>query len=232
MKIFFSKISLLPFFIFLFQFGNTNPLLGQVDDGMLIFQVDGNRYKRSNFNKQAKLINYQIIEVGKVKKEGEKIETKMTVITYEPDGTLRDASQTNLVCSPESKQVLMGVFPFAGKKSKRSLVVDMEDGAIMYPSGWRQLSKLNDFNFSLNFKDGVVGFFGTKSNISITNRKVMPLENSFRVSGEMSIRAYVIGIKVTSIEYKYFEEIDMEKGIIKQKFTDKIGDYFTIEILK
>lgn len=228
----FFKIVITILTIMVFQLVTINSLFAQDDEGMVIFQVDGNRYMRKNFDKSGKLKNYQTIEVGKIKKEVKKLETKMTVITYEPDGTLKDASQSNLVCTPETKQVLMGIFPFAGGKSKQSLVVKMDDGAIMYPTNWRQFSELKDFNFSLNFSGGAAGFFGTKSNVSITNRKVMKLKNIFGVSGKLSMKAYVLGIRVSKIEYDYYEEIDLEKGIISQKYIEKNGDYFTIEILE
>ncbi len=228
----FLKITSLISIIIVFQLATINPLLAQNDDGMLIFQVDGNRYLRKNFDKNGELKNYQMIEVGKVNADNKKLETKMTVITYKPDGTLKDAVQSNLVCTPETKQVLMGIFPFAGGKSKNSLVVKMDDEAIMYPAHWRQLSELKDFNFSLNFSGGAAGFFGTKSNVSISNRKVMKLKNIFGVSGKLSMKAYVLGIRVAKIEYDFYEEIDEKKGIVSQRFTENNGDYFTTEIVK
>jgi uncharacterized protein DUF3108 len=227
---FFKIAGIISMFI-VFQLLTINLLSAQDVDGMLIFQVDGNRYMRKNFDKNGKLKNYQTIEVGKTKAEGDKIEAKMTVITYEVDGTLKDASQSNLVCNPKTKQVLMGIFPFAGGKSKKSLVVEMDDGEIMYPSNWRQFSELKDFNFSLNFSGGAAGFFGTKSDVSISNRKVMKLKDIFGVSGKLTMKAYVLGIRIAKIEYDFYEEIDVEKGIISQKFTEKDGDYFTTEII-
>ena len=218
--------------IFIFCLGISLPLVGQSEDGMLIFQVDGNRYMRKNFSKENELLSYQTIEIDTARSINGKIETKMTVITYEKDGTLKGAAQTNLLCTPESRQVLMGVFPFAGKKSKRSMVVKMDNGAILYPKGWKKLKQLDDFIFSLDFKGGAVGFFGTKSKISIANRKVMVLENTFGVSGKISIKAYVLRVKVSTIKYNFFEEIDLQRGIIRQKFTEGNGDYFTVEIIE
>lgn len=219
-------------FLVIVQLNIISVCKAQVIDGMLIFQVDENRYIRKNYDGNKNLKNYQTIEIGKTEVSDNRIETKMTVITYEADGTLKDASQTSLVCTPESQQVLMGIFPFAGEKSKRSLVVKMEDGAILYPTGWRELTELKDFNFNLNFEGGAAGFFGTKSDISITDRKVMPLKDVFGVSGKMTLKAYIFGIKISTIQYDFFEKIDKEKGIISQKFTEANGDFFTIEIEK
>lgn len=223
------KASQVAAFLLIFLFGISS-LPGQTGEGMLIFQVDGNRYVRKNFKRNDNLITYQTLEIGKIKAFDEKIETKLTVITYFPDGTLKEASQTNLVCTPESKQVLMGIFPFAGTKTKNSLEVEMDDNAILYPSGWRQLSELKDFNFHLNLKGGAIGFLGAKSTVSISNRKVKPLKKTFGVSGKVIIKAYALGIRISTIKYDFFEEIDAEKGIVKQKFTEQNGDYFTVEI--
>ena len=228
----FRKIISLVSIVIFFHSAIINSLSAQDDEGMLIYQLDGNRYMRKNFDKSGKLESYQTIEVGKIKIEAERIESKMTVTTYKPDGTLKDAEQSNIVCTPEDKQVLMGIFPFAGGKSKKSLVVKMDDGSIMYPTNWRQLTELKDFNFSLNFSGGAAGFFGTKGNVSITNRKVMKLKNIFGVSGKLSMKAFVLGIRVSNIEYIYYEEIDEEEGIVFQKFTEKNGNYFTTEVIK
>jgi hypothetical protein len=108
----------------------------------------------------------------------------------------------------------------------------MVEGAILYPTGWRKLAELKDFHFNLNFEGGAAGFFGTKSEISIMNRKVMPLDDSFGVSGILTIKAYIFGIKISTIKYDFFEKIDEEKGIISQQFTEENGNYFTIEIEK
>lgn len=228
----FSNIKIIGILISIFCLGISSPLLGQSEDGMLIFQVDGNRYMRKNFNKENELLSYQTIEIDTARSIDGKIETKMTVVTYEKDGTLKGTSQTNLVCSPDSRQVLMGVFPFAGNKSKTSMIVKMSDNTILYPTDWKRKSALKNFNFSLDFKGGAVGFFGTKSTVSIANRKVMFLEKTFGVSGNITIKAYVLGIKVSTIKYDYFEEIDIEKGIVRQKFTEDNGEYFTVEIIE
>ena len=125
----------------------------------------------------------------------------MKVITYQKDGNIKRASQTNLICTPDIRQVLMGVFPFAGNKSKTSMIVKMEDSAVLYPTDWKGLKTLKDFNFSLDFQGGTVGFFGTKSSVSMTDRKVMPLEKTFGVSGKITIKAFVLGIKVSTFKY-------------------------------
>ena len=223
------KIFLFKFLI-LFYLGFAGTGTAQENDGMLIFQVDGNKYIRKNFDKDGELKNYQTIEIGQLNKTGDNYETKMTTITYDADSTLKDASQTSLVCTPASRQVLMGIFPFAGGKSNKSLIVKMDEDAIMYPLDWRNFSTLKDFNFSLNFSGGAAGFFGTKSKVSITNRRVMPSKNLFGVSGKLALKAYVMGLKIATINYDFYEEIDEESGIIKQKFTEESGAYFTIEL--
>lgn len=228
----FFKIVIATSLLIVANFLSISFCAAQVDDGMLIFQVDGNSYVRKNFDKNGKLKNYQTIEVGKINETKEKVESKMIVITYAADGTLKDASQTTLVCTPEARQVLMGIFPFAGEKSKKSLVVKMNENAIMYPSGWRLLSELKDFNFNLNFSGGAAGFFGTKSDVSINNRKVMRSGNLFGVTGKLTMKAYVFGIKISTIKYDFYEEIDEQKGIIRQKFTEESGEYFTTELME
>ena len=55
---------------------------------------------------------------------------------------------------------------------------------------------------------------------------------TYVVSGKMTLKAYVLGIKISTIEYNYFEDIKNGTGIVRQKFTEDNGNYFTIEIKK
>lgn len=66
----------------------------QDDEDMLIFQIDGNQYYRKNYDKNNKLISYQSIEVGSLKTSSEKVQTKLTVITYDANDNMKGSSQT------------------------------------------------------------------------------------------------------------------------------------------
>ena len=222
-------------FFILISFIGLFPSTGftQEDEGMLISHIDGNRYIRKDFDKSGKLKSYQAIEVGSLNKIDDKIEAKLTVITYDVNGNMKGASQTVISCDPEAKEVMMGIFPFAGGAVNKSLKVELPEGRDLYPDGWRKETDLGDFNFKLSFEGGAAGFFGTESRVAFTDRKVTePGEGIFRVSGKMTFKAYVLGIKISTIEYNYFEDIKNGPGIIRQKFTESNGNYFTIEIKK
>ena len=212
-----------------------SPLLcfTQSDEGMLISQIDGNRYVRKNFDENGKLKSYQSIEVGSLSTGVEKIEAKLTVITYDENDNMKGASQTIINCDPAASQVMMAIFPFSGGAANKSLKIELPENEKLYPEGWRGRNALEDFTFRLEFEGGAAGFFGTQSRVSFTERKVIPVEDGlFRISGKMALKAYVLGIKVSAFEYRYFEDIKMGTGIVRQKFTEDNGNYFTIEIKK
>ena len=48
----------------------------------------------------------------------------------------------------------------------------------------------------------------------------------------MTLAAYIMGVRVSTIEYRYFEDLDQEAGIVYQKFTEENGNYFTIRIIR
>ena len=224
-----NRLTLLACVIFFF------PLLcfTQSNEGMLISQIDGNRYVRKNFDESGKLRSYQSIEVGNLSTSVEKNEAKLTVITYDENDNMKGASQTVINCDPAASEVMMGIFPFAGGATNKSLKVELPKGGKLYPDGWRDRNALGNFTFRLEFEGGAAGFFGTQSQVSFTNRKVTQPEKSlFRISGKMALKAYVLGIKISTVEYNYFEEIENETGIVYQKFTEDNGNYFTIEIKK
>ena len=203
----------------------------QTESGMLISQLDGNRYERKNFDQDGKLISYQSIEVGSLTRSAEKVEAKLTVLTYDENNDLKAASQTVISCDPEAGEVIMGIFPFAGGATNKSLKIEPEDNNQLYPEGWREQNTLRDFTFNLDFKGGAAGFFGTRSKVSFTERSVKKSsEDTYRISGKMTLVAYVIGIRISTSEYRYFEDIDPKAGIVYQKFTEKNGNYFTIKI--
>lgn len=203
----------------------------QKDESMLITQIDGNRYTRKNYDKKGKLKNYQSIEVGSLKTSAGIMEVKMTVITYSEKNNMKSASQTVIRCDPKAGEVLMGIFPFAGGANNRSLKVELAKKVKLYPQGWRGKTVLEDFSFDLKFEGGAAGFFGTESKVSLTDRKVSKVNDDlYGISGKMTLKAYVFGIKISTIYYNYFEEIRTGTGIVRQKITETNGNYFTIEL--
>lgn len=206
-------------------------VLSQNGDGMLIYKIDGNQYFRKNYDKNDELKSYQSIEVGSLTTSSEKLETKLTVITYDKNGNMKGASQTVISCNPDIGEVMMGIFPFAGGATNKSLKIEASKNNSLYPKSWRNKNALDDFLFALKFKGGAAGFFGTKSQVLFSNRNVNRLEeNIFRITGRLTLKAYILGIKISNVEYEYFEDIKETKGIIRQRFTEKNGNYFTIEL--
>ncbi len=205
----------------------------QSDEGMLISQIDSNRYYRKNFDGNDKLISYQSIEVGSLKKDDQKIEAKLTVVTYDADDNMKGASQTVITCDPEASEVMMGIFPFAGGATNKSLKIELPKSGALYPAGWREKEVLGDYTFQMKFEGGAAGFFGTESSVEFSDRKVSQQGNGvFRISGEMTLKAYVLGIRISTINYDYSEDFEKEAGIVWQKFTEGNGNYFTVEIRK
>ena len=205
----------------------------QNEEGMLIFQIDGNRYYRKNYDGNNKLTSYQSIEVGSLKTSAEKVEAKLTVITYDANNNMKGASQTVITCDPAASEVMMGIFPFAGGATNKSLKIELPKSGKLYPLEWRKKAALEDYTFQLNFEGGAAGFFGTESSVSFTGRRVsQPSEGIFRIAGKMTLKAYVLGIKISTIKYDYSEDFEKDVGIVRQKFTEGNGNYFTVEIRK
>jgi len=205
----------------------------QDDEGMLIFQIDGNRYYQKNYDGNNKLKSYQSIEVGSLKTSAEKVEAKLTVITYDANDNMKGASQTVITCDPKASEVMMGIFPFAGGATNKSLRIELPKNGKLYPLDWKKKAALEDYTFQLNFEGGAAGFFGTKSSVSFTGRKVsQPSDGIFRIAGKMTLKAYVLGIKISTVKYDYSEDFEKGTGIVRQKFTEDNGNYFTVEIKK
>ncbi len=204
----------------------------QIDKSMLIYQIAGNNYERKNYDKDGNLKSYQTINVGEITKNEDDIIAKLTVNTFDDKNILKGASQTTIICNPISQELIMGVFPFAGGASNKSLKLEMSKSNRLYPIEEISSNTLNDIEFQLKFKGGAAGFFGTRSKISLKERSINKSKNGIiSITGKMMVQVFIIGIKIKTIKYEYTEDLISGVGIVKQFVAEDNGTYFTTELI-
>ncbi len=208
-------------------------LTAQQEEQMLIFQIDGNNYIKKNYDKNKKQVSSQIFKVGKVMVTEEKYVMPLKVYLYDKNGVLEDSANTKYTCKPSDSKLLMNVFPFAQFSSNKTVTVELENGTQFYPSELKEGLTIPDIIISLSIDGGVIGSFFSDSQIKISERKIVKVNNekgTYVVTSKLQIKAYMLGIRVDTINYIVTETISKQKGILEQTFVEDTGEYFTIKL--
>jgi hypothetical protein len=211
-------------------------LQAQQSEEMLLFEIDGNRYKKCNYSKEGELESYQKLIVGSIQENTNTYRLPVELYSYNAEGEPQDSTKTLYTCRPDEQQVLLNVFPFTDYGKGSEIKVNLLDTKTFYPvspePGW----EMKSIEFALNIDKGLVGFLGGKSKITIYDRRVVSNDTlqagQYQINSEVDLGVYVLGIKMKGFGYRVVEVIDNEQGIIWQKFSSKDDDsYFVIRLI-
>jgi hypothetical protein len=210
-------------------------LHAQQSEEMLLFEIDDNKYKKCNYNKEGELESFQKLLVGSIEENDDTYRLPVELYSYNAEGELQDSTKTLYTCRPDEQQVLLNVFPFTDYGKGSEIKVNLLDTKTFYPvspePGW----EMKPIEFALNIDKGLVGFLGGKSKITIYDRRVVSNDTlqtgQYQINSDVDLGVYVLGIKVKGFAYGVIEIVDKERGIIRQKLTSDDGSYFMIRLL-
>jgi hypothetical protein len=202
---------------------------------MLLFEIDGNRYEKRNFNKQGELQSFQKLLVGSIEENDDTYRLPVELYSYNAKGVLQDSTKTIYTCKPDEQQVLLNIFPFTDYGKGSVIKINLLDTKTFYPvapePGW----EMESIEFALKIDKGLVGFLGGKSKIKMYDRHVVSNDTlqsgQYEINSNVDLGVYVLGIKVKGFGYKVLEIVDKDRGIIQQKFTSEDGSYFVIRLI-
>jgi hypothetical protein len=221
---------------FLFLWTHPGTVTAQQAQKMLLFEIDGNRYEKLNFNKQGELQSVQKLTIGSIQEKESIYQLPVKLYSYNAEGEPQDSTKTIYTCRPDEQQVLLNVFPFTDYGKGSEIKVNLLDSKTFYPispePGW----EMKPIEFALNIDKGLVGFLGGKSKITIYERRVVSNDTlqteQYQINSRVDIGVYVMGIKVKGFGYSVIEIIAKDRGIIWQKFTSTDdGSYFVIRLI-
>ncbi|MEO9886034.1 MAG: hypothetical protein ABJR05_16355 [Balneola sp.] len=203
---------------------------------MLLFEIDGNRYEKRNFNKQGELQSFQKLLVGSIEETGDIYKLPVELYLYNVEGELQDSTKTIYTCRPEEQKVLLNVFPFTDYGKGSEIKVNLLDTNTFYPAAPEPGWEMEPIEFQLNIDKGLVGFLGGKSKIKMYDRQVVPNDTlqtgQYEINSKVDLGVYVLGIKMKGLAYQVIEIIDKDQGIIHQKFTNEDdSSYFVIRAM-
>ncbi|MDR8391447.1 hypothetical protein NC796_09875 [Aliifodinibius sp. S!AR15-10] len=203
---------------------------------MVLFEIDNNRYKKCNYNKEGELESFQKLVVGSIEEQSDNYRLPVELYSYNAEGELQDSTRTIYTCRPDEQQVLLNVFPFTDYGKGSEIKVNLLDTNAFYPTAPKPGWEMEPIEFALNIDKGLVGFLGGKSNVRIYSRQVVSNDTlqagQYQINSEVDLGVYVLGIKMKGFGYQVIEIIDKDRGIIRQKFTsDDDGSYFVIRLI-
>lgn len=222
--------------IFLVGLFPAQHLHAQQSRQMLLFEIDGNRYKKCNYNNMGELESYEKFIIGSIEEQSELYRLPVDLYSYSAEGELQDSTRTLYTCQPTEQQVLLNVFPFTEHGKGSEIKVNLLDTNMFYPVAPDSSWEMEPIEFDLNIDKGLVGFLGGKSKVTIYERRVVPNDTlqagQYQVNSEVDLGVYVLGIKMKGFGYHVIEIIDKDRGIIWQKFnSNEDNSYFVIRLI-
>ena len=209
----------------------TGRLTAQVAESMITEVIEGNVYVFKDFDARNKIKNFEIYKVGKILQEGNIYILPIAIYSYDENGRLQDSTHTSYKCERDGQQMLMTILFHAGKNSGSRINIIQTNTTQLYPRQINKTTQLNDFSYKLKIEGGFAGTMGASRDIIFYEREAKPLLSSkYSINGKMTSKTYVLGFKVSTVQYNYTETVEMATGIIFQKFIKPDGDYFTIEL--
>jgi hypothetical protein len=224
-----NRLTLL-FLLFLFLLSYQFKAFSQSQKGMLMYKIENRQFKKTSYDKNKKLIDYQYIKVGQIVKNKGAYSLKIKVKSYSKNSTLKNEETSEYNCKTKEGNIFMGVFPFINKPSKKFDIKVLTEN-YLYPASLNGLNALDDYKLTVNYKTGVLGV-SANVNMSYINRKIKKIDdNTHIITGEIVMEIFLAGINVSNIKYKSEEKIENTRGITYQKFVEDSGAYFTIQLV-
>lgn len=195
---------------------------------MFIEQIAGKKIVREDFDKNGDLQGKQIFLPGELKKAGEAYTIDVITELYDENGRLTEKYTTTYQCKPNEFDVLLNVFPFTDPDDEKIKVdVTSEDFQQLYQLGKGE--ELKDIHLKVSVESGVLSFFGSKSLVTIKNRKKEIVDQSIKIRSEAVIEAYMMGIRIKTINYVVEEYLTDDFVLQCQQFTEDDGAWFTMK---
>lgn len=196
---------------------------------MLIEQIAGKEVVREAFNADKKLISKQVFKVGKLQTKGSKLAVELQVSLLNENGKLVEKYFTQYTCEPGKSDVLLTVFPFA-RKGDAKYVIETSSPGFKNLYGFEPGEKtLADLSMEMSIKSGLLGFFGSKNRVNLSKRMVNKTAGGFDLQSQLTVEAYLWGLKVKTIRYILTEKLDNNRTLLSQKFTAKDNSYFLMK---
>ncbi len=196
---------------------------------MLIEQIAGKEVVRQSFNTAKELTSKQVFQAGPLQTKGNQLVVRVQVSFFDEDLELTDKYITKYTCEPDESDVLLTVFPFARKGDAEYVIEASYAGFKKLYDFSDDAEKLEDLSLEMSVESGILSFFGSKNLLSLTERRLRKNDSGYSLQSQMTIEAYLWGLKVKTIRYGVTEKLDQNRTLLSQMFMDEDGSYFLVD---
>lgn len=191
---------------------------------MPLLLIEGNQYSRESFDENGRLDESQRMEIGRVVQSADEIELAVKVYPTNGTGLPADTIRTTIRCQVLEANMVMSVLALIGADG-RSVRIGVSGGEILYPAS-PAVGSLPSVELRATVEQGVVGFFGGQSRISLSNRTVQRPDGQaggYSLTTRIDLAFYVFRVRVRSRSYQMEETVEPDRGLVRQVLTASDG---------
>ncbi len=218
-----KKFVYIPFYCLLLL--SATALTAQ-DKEMFIEQIAGKTITRESFKSDGKFLGKQEFIAEKLQQTGKNFIVNINTKIYDEAGKLESTYTTAYSCKPSESNVLLSVFTIKPRNQKISVSVNSGDFKKMYDLNPGEM--MNSLSLTMYVETGILNFLGSKNKVEITNRQLTKENSYWKITEQINIRAYLLGIRIKTIAFNVTEYLTTSGQLEKQVFKETNGDYFTI----
>ncbi|MDQ6903506.1 MAG: hypothetical protein M3139_10895 [Bacteroidota bacterium] len=202
------------------------PILKAQDKEMFIEQIAGKTITRESFQSDGKLLGKQEFIAEKLQQTAKNFIVNINTKIYDDAGKLKSTYTTAYSCKPGESDVLLSVFTINPKNQKISVSVNSGDFKKLYDLNPGEM--MNSLNLTMYVETGILNFLGSKNKVEIANRQLTKENSYWKITEKITIKAYLLGIRIKTITYNVTEYLTTSGQLENQVFKETNGDYFTI----
>lgn len=230
-----KPLNYVTIFLFFLLITSTNyPLFAQQNKQMLMYQIDGNSYIKTSYDKNGNIKSTHLIKAGNLTSASGAYELKVSFYALDENGIAEDSAFTVLSCNPDDAEMLVNIIPLVTDNPGKTIrVVSLSGSESLYPEFSTRDSVQEDMSFKIEVEGGLWGFLGTTSVANIHGRKVEYNEADstiVTVTSKIELKAYLMRVRIKQMEYVVTEQLQNETGIIEQEYLSDSGERFTITL--
>src|SRR5690625_2723064 len=173
-----------------------------------------------------KLTEKQIFTVGNIIQSDEALIIDIKTELFDEALNLEATYTTSYECRPEDADVLLSVFAINPKKRKIKVSVNSGDFKKLY--ALTSDNMIHSMSLTMYVETGILNFLGSKNNVDVANRVLIDENDNLKITQNLSIKAYLMGIRIKTIKFDVTEYLTLSGLLQKQVFKEETGEYFTV----
>lgn len=193
---------------------------------MFIEQIQDKTISREKFNSAGKLDSKQEFVAGKMVQSRNSLIIKLEARLFDEKNNLKSSYTTTYQCLKEESNVLLSVFSINSRKQKIEVSVTSGDFKNMYRLNPDKFSKA--ISLRMDIESGILNFLGSKNYVTIDNRSQSQTNNQITINSAVTIKTYLLGIRIRTIKYRVTEYLTTSGLLQRQIFRQNDGSYFTM----